>query len=657
MRKQTKEKIIIFLTLLISTTGFAMEEIPQSAMEIIYVDSEETIGDDGAAANVLDGDPETFWHTEWYENSPDYPHEIIFKLDKEYSIENFVYLPRQNSANGRIKDYAIYVGNDTSSWGDPVAQGQWDDKTAPQIVEFDEIINGQYVKLKAISEVNDNVWAAAAEIKFNDEEDPNVDLDGWASSLHLSFRDGSDKGSELLMVDIEVDSSSPYTYYAPINFTGGYAGIQDHGENRTLHFSLWDYVDGDVQAVPDGAEARILWRGYRVNGSGFGGEGTGIKTWKNYQWKTNQPYRLLVKMRSVTIDSFPGATRDYWVFDFETNEWMHIATLWRADNPETGQPEKDLGEVHVFVEDWAATAELHRSCYVFNARKKYWGGLWHTYDHAYYTINDQENNPATADGHDPNTQAEVRDESKIWLACGGDFIPEDRTLSGTTLNITPNRNFDPENPELTNIQATIDNDSTVTITWDYEKPEWAAQERFDIRFYSDENLNNLVYKTGALYPHNYESVEWKKGSDRRFTVTKLNFNTQNTYYMRIITKTIFGINCWNSDPVKISKTTAIEDEDAAYPESLKLNQNYPNPFNPSTRIDYFVPNSMKIDLAVYNLNGDKVRQLFQGIRAQGHYTNSWAATDENNQKVSAGVYILVLKTEKLTLKKKMILIK
>ena len=60
----------------------AMEEIPQSAMKIIYVDSEETVGENGAAVNVLDGKPDTFWHTEWYSKSPGYPHEMVFELDR-----------------------------------------------------------------------------------------------------------------------------------------------------------------------------------------------------------------------------------------------------------------------------------------------------------------------------------------------------------------------------------------------------------------------------------------------------------------------------------------------------------------------------------------------------------------------------------------------
>ena len=79
----------IYFLLLFAMSLSAMEDIPQSAMTVIHVDSEEKVGEDGAAINVLDGDPETIWHTEWLQKSPGYPHEIVFQLDRTYAIENF----------------------------------------------------------------------------------------------------------------------------------------------------------------------------------------------------------------------------------------------------------------------------------------------------------------------------------------------------------------------------------------------------------------------------------------------------------------------------------------------------------------------------------------------------------------------------------------
>jgi hypothetical protein len=647
---------IIILFFLIITPLIAMENIPQSAMTVIHVDSEEKVGENGAAANVLDGDPETIWHTEWYSQSPGYPHEIVFQLDKSYQIENFSYLPRKSQSNGRIKDYEIYISNDQDNWGDPVLTGKWPDETAQQIEDLPSPVSGQFVKLKALSEVNGNLWASAAEIKLNAELDPLTDIDGWASSLHLGFQDPSTKDAHLLMVDITVDSTSPSTYYAPINFTGGYCGLQDQGNNRTVHFSLWDYVDGDQQQVPEGAEARTLWRGHRVVGSDFGGEGTGVKTWRSYAWKTGEPYRLVVKLTPHQINQFGGAMRDYWVFNFKSQEWLHVATLWRADNPKTGKPETDLGEVYTFVEDWAATSEWYRSCYIFNARKMYMEGGWHIYDRAYYTINDRENNPVTPDKHDPNTQAEIREENKIWLATGGTFIPEDRTNSSTMLRFPPNTDFQVEAPELSTLDAEAVDDTTMTVSWDYVDELWAAQESYSIQIFQDADMQNLLYSTGTLRPFDYETNAKEQDSDRNVLLSGLKLEKDNVYYLYLQTNTIFGFSC--SKKVEIlNMATTVSSSQTTVPHSLKLAAAYPNPFNSKVVISYSLDMRDDVVLDIYDIRGTKIRSLFDGRQNPGHYEFQWDADDDGGVSVASGLYLYRLMVGAQALSGKITLLK
>lgn len=91
---------------------------------------------------------------------------------------------------------------------------------------------------------------------------------------------------------------------------------------------------------------------------------------------------------------------------------------------------------------------------------------------------------------------------------------------------------------------------------------------------------------------------------------------------------------------------------------FKLYANFPNPFNPSTTLRFDVPrNSDNMELAVYNVVGQKVKTLFSGTAAQGAYTAEWDGTNQNGQNVPSGVYFSVLKSASFNQTIKMMLLK
>lgn len=133
--------------------------------KVVRVDSEETSGENGRGANVLDGNGTTFWHTEWSAKSPKHPHEIVIDLGSSQKIAGFRYLPRQGqTVNGRIKDYEFFVGEDPEKLGEPVAQGTFPNDGAEQQVRFKEVQQGRYIALRALSEVNGQPWTSVAEL-------------------------------------------------------------------------------------------------------------------------------------------------------------------------------------------------------------------------------------------------------------------------------------------------------------------------------------------------------------------------------------------------------------------------------------------------------------------------------------------------------------
>ena len=115
------------------------------------------------AALALDGDVNTFWHTQWSPLTATHPHEFIIKTDQGFDISGFRYIARPGAGNGTIANYEIYLSTDGLDWGPAVTTGIWIASALPQDVYFTAQY-AKYVKLVALSEVNGGPWASAAEL-------------------------------------------------------------------------------------------------------------------------------------------------------------------------------------------------------------------------------------------------------------------------------------------------------------------------------------------------------------------------------------------------------------------------------------------------------------------------------------------------------------
>jgi len=93
------------------------------------------------------------------------------------------------------------------------------------------------------------------------------------------------------------------------------------------------------------------------------------------------------------------------------------------------------------------------------------------------------------------------------------------------------------------------------------------------------------------------------------------------------------------------------------PGSFALHQNYPNPFNPKTEIQFDLPENGIVEVAIYNLMGQKINTLISGELAPGFHKIEWNGKDLNGQSVSSGMYFYSFTSKGFKSTRKMLLLK
>ena len=93
------------------------------------------------------------------------------------------------------------------------------------------------------------------------------------------------------------------------------------------------------------------------------------------------------------------------------------------------------------------------------------------------------------------------------------------------------------------------------------------------------------------------------------------------------------------------------------PKEFSLSPNFPNPFNPTTRINFTVPASGKVSIAIYNLLGQKVNQLVNGAFQSGSYSVVWNGRDGNGQQLATGIYLYRMEAVEFSQTRKLVLLK
>ncbi len=141
-------------------------------------------------------------------------------------------------------------------------------------------------------------------------------------------------------------------------------------------------------------------------------------------------------------------------------------------------------------------------------------------------------------------------------------------------------------------------------------------------------------------------------SDTFFTVTGFNIGEQLTATITAVYETgtaaapdfDFTFEEVANDPDDVNLVT-------------ELKGNYPNPFNPTTHIEFSLKKAGNVELAIYNINGQKVRTLISEEMEADNHKVTWNGKDDRGNSVSSGTYFYRLQTSETTQTKKMLMLK
>ena len=101
----------------------------------------------------------------------------------------------------------------------------------------------------------------------------------------------------------------------------------------------------------------------------------------------------------------------------------------------------------------------------------------------------------------------------------------------------------------------------------------------------------------------------------------------------------------------------VNENNETIPQDILLITNHPNPFNPSTTISFTISESGETNLSIYNISGQKIRELLDSHLPAGSNSILWDGRDDNGAPVSSGIYFVLLVSGTKQAVQKMMLMK
>ncbi len=256
--------------------------------------------------------------------------------------------------------------------------------------------------------------------------------------------------------------------------------------------------------------------------------------------------------------------------------------------------------------------------------------------------------------NDLTIPVELKNEDVIWEDGFNDLLQWE-ILSG---NWTVEDGYLKSQPELVydnginwnissvdELQLDSENSLIIELTMRYEL-EWDL-DHFSVVFNHNNDSTVIKHFSGDEYdlqkyylPLHFQNEQTTTGNIAFIINTDNTVNYRGIEIDRIrVLKGSLYLN--NSDNIQIFQ-----------PDKFTIKQNYPNPFNPTTYIQYTVPLYSHLSIILYNLQGQKIKELVKGPHSPGNYS---VILDASN--IPSGIYFYQLRADGVYLNRKLIIIK
>ncbi|MCS3552422.1 MULTISPECIES: M60 family metallopeptidase [unclassified Sphingobacterium] len=128
---------------------------------VIDYTNQETGAENGRAANIIDGNANTFWHSRWSSNPETYPYFITVDMKSSKTVSGFTLTQRNGSR--KVREIEIQVSQNNTNWTN-LGTFTLQENSVPQNIDLPSTQSFRYFKLVFKSAFDFTQNAAMAEV-------------------------------------------------------------------------------------------------------------------------------------------------------------------------------------------------------------------------------------------------------------------------------------------------------------------------------------------------------------------------------------------------------------------------------------------------------------------------------------------------------------